>query len=465
MLKVMCPYIKNPLSVICNKSITEGVFPKNMKIAKLIPLYKAGDRANPDNYRPISLLPVMSKILESVVHEQLQNFMTSNTHYCKTQFGFRKKSSTINACQRFMSDVLHAVDSDSYVLSVFIDLRKAFDTLSRPVLVNKLHKYNLDELCLQWIDDYLKDRLMYTSVDNVKSFVKICNMGIPQGSILGPEIFLYRINDLQKSLRYSQCILFADDTTIYLIEKNVKFMNIKMQSDLDKLKEWLDSNKLCLNIAKTKCMLLGVKPYNHDIDLKIDNCKIELVNEFKFLGIWFNNQVTFDSHAEKLINKLHYHLYIMKNTVKFLNDVSKKIFFHAFVMSIVCYGLIVWWPHLRQDNREKINTLVCRCKVLANIHNDSLKADTYFKIDMVKMYFDYHADLLPLGLREIFKQSTHSYSTRNKSTPQITKHKSKKYNDSFLVKSNLEWSKLPQSIKNQTQKDQFNKKLREYYGV
>ena len=170
--------------MICNKSLDEGIFPKNMKIAKLIPLFKAGNRSDPDNYRPISLLPVLSKILESVVHQQLQEFMNLNKHYCKTQFGFRKKSSTINACQRFMSDILHAIDSDSYVLSVFIDLKKAFDTLSPEIVIRKLRKYGLSELCLKWLGDYLMNRMLFTSINNVESAIKSCNIAFHKGPFL-----------------------------------------------------------------------------------------------------------------------------------------------------------------------------------------------------------------------------------------------------------------------------------------
>ena len=160
-----------------------------------------------------------------------------------------------------------------------------------------------------------------------------------------------------------------------------------MQHDLNKLRDWLDSNRLSLNVSKTKCMIFGVKPYTDHVALKIDGSEIQLVNDFKFLGIWFNNQLTFETHADKLLNKLRYHLYILKNTVKLLNVSSRKSFFHAFVMSIVRYGLIVWWPHIKSDQKVKINNIISKCRSLCSIRNECINPETYFNIDMLQMYF------------------------------------------------------------------------------
>ena len=300
------------------------------------------------------------------------------------------------------------------------------------------------------------------NVNGESSLEYTINMGIPQGSILGPEIFLYLINDLRKCLRYCQCILFADDTTIYLSGGNLRFLGIKMQSDLNRLNDWLEANDLVLNVKKTKTLIFNYEVTNHDLRLTMNNEDIEIVNSFKFLGIWFDHNLSFAVHAEKIICKMRYHLYTIKNVWKMLNSHSKMLLHYAFISSLVRYGIVVYYPHLNAQYKNIIEKLyaksveICQVKTYPTVKS-------VCEYDMTKIYFDYKLDLLPAGLKNIFPVSKHSYNTRNSITPNVPIHHTKKLNESFIVKSNHYWSCLPQPIRNCQTKSSFTKKLKKYY--
>ena len=205
-----------------NKSIETGVFPSKLKIAKVIPIYKSKDKQSFTNYRPISLLPSISKIYEKLVHKRLYAFMTNNLIMNKHQFGFRQGHSTINAITKFTYDTLQALDSGHDNLSVFLDLSKAFDTINHQLLCRKLQHYGICGVALEWFRSYLSERKQYVSYKGINSQSYSITCGVPQGSVLGPLLFIIYTNDLPGSLRCTTCILFADDTTIYCSGCNIK---------------------------------------------------------------------------------------------------------------------------------------------------------------------------------------------------------------------------------------------------
>ena len=244
--------------MLCNNSIKNKKFPQDLKIAKVKPLFKNGSSSECDNYRPISLLPVISKVIEKVILRRLKPFM--HDKYYTNQFGFRENMSTINACEKFASEILECFDKNAIMISVFIDLRKAFDSVTKDILLSKLDHYGIRGDSLEWFESYLTDRRQFTVIDGLESSIKTLSGCIAQGSILGPELFLCTINDLFRSLTYSKWILFADDTTIYIIGNSLKFLHVKLQSDLDRLVAWMQSNSFTLNTKKTELMRDYVLP-------------------------------------------------------------------------------------------------------------------------------------------------------------------------------------------------------------
>ena len=211
LLKHIFQYIADPLTIIINQSLTTGIFPSKLKIAKVIPIYKKGDENITDNYRPISLLPSISKIFEKVVYMQVYDYFNEYKLFYESQYGFRKAHSTEQACIELVDKVLQSLDKGEIPVAIFIDLSKAFDTLDHGILLSKLDYYGIKGISLQWFESYLSDRKQYVSIDNINSSMKSVRTGVPQGSILGPLLFIIYMNDLTNASELFDSILYADD--------------------------------------------------------------------------------------------------------------------------------------------------------------------------------------------------------------------------------------------------------------
>ena len=225
--------IKGPLCQIFNKSLQTGIFPNLMKIAKVIPLHKSGDTAIPDNYRPISLLPVVSKILERIVFNKMTNYLNENEILYQRQYGFCKGHSTTDAVTNLVLEILHGFEENQMILAVFIDLKKAFDSVSHSRIVLKLGQLGEKDTELEWFQNYLNERHQVVQINRTVSSAQKLTVGIPQGSLLGVLLFQLIINDIFTCLRYCVSILYADDTTLLLSGKSLKFLRSKLQYDLD----------------------------------------------------------------------------------------------------------------------------------------------------------------------------------------------------------------------------------------
>ena len=255
LLKSVIKFLLIPLTHICNLSLTNGVFPSNMKIAKIIPLFKKGDTDSVDNYRPISVLPSFSKILERLVFNRLSNFLTHFNVLSNDQYGFRKDCSTGLAVLDLYDKIIRYVDVNKHAICVFMDLSKAFDTIPHDILLAKLRFYGVRGLPHKWFCSYLADRKQYTSVNSHNSVYETILHGVPQGSILGPLLFLIYINDIVNCSSFCKFTLFADDTTILASNQDFDRLIDDLNINLKCVYEWLICNKLSLNISKTKFMI------------------------------------------------------------------------------------------------------------------------------------------------------------------------------------------------------------------
>ena len=226
LLKKLIPVIKKPLCQIVNMSLLSGSFPDLMKIAKVIPLFKSGDCKLPDNYRPISLLSVLSKVIEKVVYKKTVVHLNKEGIIYPKQFGFRKKDSTIDAVMNLTGEILNAFENNLMVMSVFIDLKKAFDMVNHCVILKKLEKIGIRGLELQWFQDYLTNQRQIVNFNGIYSNIQTLSIGIQQGSLLGVLLFQIIISDLPKALKLCSSILYADDTTIYVMGKSLRFLKL-----------------------------------------------------------------------------------------------------------------------------------------------------------------------------------------------------------------------------------------------
>ena len=254
MLKFIKYQIALPLSHLFTLSVTTGVFPAKLKTSKTIPIFKAGDRLSCDNYRPISLLSTISKILDKIVANSLVNHLELNNLLYENQFGFLRNRSTIHNVTKLTNRISRDINEKKFVIGIFLDLKKAFDCVSHDILLAKLQKMGINDLALDWFTDYLSNRYQYTDIGGFKSTEKIIDISILQGSILGPILFLCFINDLHLSTNLLT-LLFADDTVGLDSDHDLATLIDRVNIEIQKLANWFRANKMAVNVSKTKYII------------------------------------------------------------------------------------------------------------------------------------------------------------------------------------------------------------------
>ena len=311
LLKLAIPTLLAPLTQLINLSISTGFVPDQVKLAKVIPLFKEGSHKEFNNYRPIAVISSIGKLLEKIVHIKLSNFLESDNVLHPNQFGFRSHHSVIHPLLLFSDKILHSLDNNLLNLTIFIDLRKAFDTVNYDILLSKLSNYGIDDI---WFKNYLS-RSQFTFAGKTKSQVLKMICGLPQGSILAPILFLIFINDLPYATLFFT-LLFADDTTFQIEGGSLQELFLNANIQLAKAQEWFASNLLTLNVKKTKFMIFGKSETTLNLpDLKIGSSVIARAGSdleeksIRFLGLFVDDKMNFDHHLAKLKIKLSLAIY------------------------------------------------------------------------------------------------------------------------------------------------------------
>ena len=306
LLKILDTPISNDLTLLFNESFVSGIFPNNLKIAKVIPIFKKGLATLKSNYRPISLLSIFSKLLEKIMHQRLYKFLEICEVLFCMQFGFRNGHSTDHALISLTETIKSSLDKSRFGCGIFIDLQKAFDTVNHDILLKKMEHYGIRGTALNWFNSYLSNRKQFVSVNGHSSSLCDISCGVPQGSVLGPLLFLIYINDLPNSSKFFSFFLFADDTNIYCESDDLALLTRKVNKELKKVKLWLDSNKLALNIEKTNFVLFHSpqKKLTGDVRLKIGKHDIQKTKYVKFLGVLMDEHLSWKHHTAELCKKL-----------------------------------------------------------------------------------------------------------------------------------------------------------------
>ena len=247
-IKTIGSHIAAPSSHICNLSFITGNFPADMKIAKVTPIYKSDSSDEFSNYRPISLLPNSFKILEKLMSNRLNDFLNQNNILFEQQYGFRQKLSTDFALIEISDKIAEAIDKKKFMIGIFVDLSKAFDTLNHKILLTKLSSYGIRGLANRWFQSYLQDREQYVNFKNVLSSKSKIITGVQQGSILGPLLLLLSINNICKSSELLRFILYADDTNIFYCDDNIKHLCEIVKRELQGVMQWFKANRLSVNL-------------------------------------------------------------------------------------------------------------------------------------------------------------------------------------------------------------------------
>ena len=294
------------LNFFINRCFSEGCFPKQLQVAKIIPIFKKGERYKHDNYRPISVLPCFSKIIEKIFVVRLTDYFTKFSLFTECQYGFRPKYSTDLAIHKLCQSIYDILDNKCNQINVFCDLSKAFDTISHNILLHKLNTYGIRGKANDFIKSYLSFRKQFTVYNNTCSTYNVINCGVPQGSILGPILFLIYVNDIVRSSDKIKFLLFADDTTIYIQGHNINEITNILNNELINISDWLISNRLTLNVSKT-CYMVSCTTNNMpeaNVNIKIKENLLNRVNFIKFLGVIIDEKLTWKPHLHYLCNKI-----------------------------------------------------------------------------------------------------------------------------------------------------------------
>ena len=357
LLKKIGKMLLKPLQVIINKSMTEGEFPESMKLADVVPLHKSKSRELFTNYRPISLLLMLSKILEKIIYKRTYRFLENSNQIYKSQYGFRSKHSCEQAVSELLGEIVKNDEKKNDTVAVFLDLSKAFNTLDHDLLLNKLERYGIRGTALLWFKSYLANCTLRAKCSTIEgiTFSKVYpnECGTPQGSCLGPLLFLLFTNDLHLHLEYCKCILFTDDTTLYMSHKNCNYIEWCIQHDLETLQDWFRANKLTLNINKTVCMQF-TKKQKRQYKIVIDNNTLPVVMKTKFLGIWIDSLLNWQPHFDQLCLKIIHNTNLLKLSKNHLNMNTKKLIYYAHIYSHLVYGCTTWGNMLNQAQQKKL---------------------------------------------------------------------------------------------------------------
>ena len=333
-----------PLTCLINRSFTEGIFPTELKLARVVPIYKSGDTAIFSNYRPISILSFFAKIYEKLLYKYLLDFLDANTTMYKHQFGFREKHSTQQAINFLVEKITESWDTGDIVIGVFLDLKKAFDTVSHDILLKKMYAYGIRGNAFKLLKSYLTGRTQYVIYDGVQSATLPIKCGVPQGSILGPLLFICSMNDIGNISDFLYTILYADDTSVLLNGNNYTNLIELLNSELEKLSIWLKCNKLTLNVQKTYYMVFHrsrIKTDTHAV-ITMDDVCLQRTDSFKYLGVIINHKLNWTQHIDYVKNKISKGIGIMYRARNCLTKKSLINLYYSYIYPYLIYCIEIW---------------------------------------------------------------------------------------------------------------------------
>ncbi len=426
-VKISNHLISSHLARIFNLSIKTATFPDRLKYAKIIPIYKADKRTILSNYRPISILSPISKLIERLIFNNLLRFLLDNNILFKYQFGFRENYSTELALVEISDKIYKSLDNSEFFFALYLDLSKAFDTVDFDILLYKLKHYGIRGSAHQWFKSYLTNRTQQVEIDGCTSDSLITVCGVPQGSVLGPLLFLLYINDLPNSTSKFNFRLFADDTKIYVSHSNLSEIQQIINSEIPKITDWLSANKLSPNLSKTKYVLFKDPHKVENLELKVElsNSIINRAYFAKHLGIIFDSDMSWKSQCKAVSLKISRAVGIL---YKLKNYANLKILRNIYFATLYChlnYGILSWGAAaLKHINpiQVKQNLFLKIMYKLDMMYNTNrlyfnfkfLKINEIYHAKCLQFIHRYHSNLLPSAFENFLTlaNSIHSHNTR-----------------------------------------------------
>ena len=417
------------LQIIFNKSLELGHVPDDWKLARVTPLYKGtGSKDDRSNYRPISVISHIPKIIEKFVSSMLNKYLCENSLLKNDQFAYVKYQSTVNALHTVVDIALNNINNSMLTGIVQLDLRKGFDTINHEILLYKLQKYGINSNCLSWFQSYLNNRKQIVKCNNKLSVPCNLTIGVPQGTILGPTLFILYINDFSTFVDPVICLRYADDTSLVAWGKNIIEIQEKLQTGTDKALQWLHNNRLLVNSNKSSCLLLGSRQRLNNLSLNtsISGVGLNMCTETKLLGIIIDNSLSWEKQIEYVCNKVSPKIGILYRLSKFLSQNILNIIYNTIIQPDFDYCVTVWGncSSVHFNKLQKLQNRAARiiCKEFDwNIRSEDLRKRLGWM--SIETRRDYFASILMFktvqgtGLHYLSEDLTythqyHSYNTR-----------------------------------------------------
>ena len=470
--------LKGVLTYIINLSIDTKTVPDEMKFAKVKPLFKKGSRLDASNYRPVSILPIVSKILERAVYKQVVDYLDRNNLLYENQSGFRKAYSTDTCLINLTDQIKLDMSKGLYVGMVLIDLQKAFDTVDHEILCNKLKSMGINST--EWFQSYLGGRNQVVEANDTLSEAGIVNCGVPQGSILGPLLFLCYINDMPMSLK-CKLLLYADDSALLISGKEPNKIAEELSKELSSCRNWLIDNKLSLHLGKTEAILFGTRYKLNNVnsfEVICNNEVIQNVKNVKYLGLQLDEELSGESIVKEITKKVNSRLRFLYRYKDYLTTDSRKTLCTALIQCHFDYSCSSWFPGINKGLSDKLQVLqnrmirfILKLDSRHHIGYEELKESGFLRVsERVKQ--------LKLG---------HIFKIRNKTCPNymntnfkllnenVNRSSTRSYQYNFFLPSTgsqgtktffytgiNDWNSLPNNIKEIKNEDLFKKKVKEH---
>ena len=452
-----------PLVKLINMCFRKGVYPDQLKLARIVPIYKGkGETDDPTNYRPISCLPYIGKVFERCLTNRIINFCDKFSLFSNNQFGFQSGKSTCDALIHLTEIIYNSLDKKEHNITILIDLQKAFDTISHQILLKKLERYGFRGVPLKLVSSYLSNRRSYVQLNSVVSSECVITTGLPQGSIISPILFLLFINDMPKFSDKFNTTLFADDTTLTMSNSNFTNLVGNCNNELNNLVTWTKMNKLCINVGKTELLIISNRT-KEDLSIHLDNNELTCVKTCKFLGIHLDDKLSFENHVKFVISKISRHTGILYRIRDKLPMKARLDYYYGLIYPYLSYNVVVWGS----TYGTWLNPLIVQHKRLIRILCNASPYDhttpLFLKHRLLKFddIFRYNICLKMFNMKDQFKVS-HTRETRHRDLAAPVFHRLTLSQHAFSFSGPSQWNALPLSLRSIGKLHLFKRALKSF---